>query len=69
MSSADEVFQLIKDHELFLAPLINGDWVAGRATLIYHLEITDDLYADRRLCIDADPMKALRAAAGRFGRV
>jgi len=36
---------------LFVSRLKNGDWMAGRASYIYHLDIKRDHYADPNLVI------------------
>ena len=36
---------------LFVARLNGGDWMAGKASYIYHLDITRDHYADPNLVI------------------
>ena len=36
---------------LFVARLKNGEWMAGRASYIYHLDIALDHYADPNLVI------------------
>ncbi len=48
---------------LFLCPLNNGDWMAGRANTIYSLDITSDHYADPRLYIRRTAREAVTAAA------
>ena len=58
-------FNLLKEHGLFLAPLNNGDWICGRANLIYHLDPLQDHYKDRRLAIDSDPDWAIAMAISR----
>lgn len=55
-------FNLLKEHGLLLAPLNNGDWMCGRANLIYHLDPLQDHYKDPRLSIDTDPDLAIAAA-------
>ena len=47
---------------LFAARLNNGDWIAGRATYIYHLDVTQDHYADPNLSISADLAHAVATA-------
>ncbi len=36
---------------LFVSRLNNGDWMVGKASYIYHLDITRDHYADPNLII------------------
>ncbi len=36
---------------IFIARLNNGDWMASKASYIYHLDITRDHYADPNLVI------------------
>lgn len=42
---------LLKKHGLFASPLNNGDWMVGRASRIYSLDVADDHYADETLCV------------------
>ena len=58
-------FNLLKEHGLFLSPLNNGDWICGRANLIYHLDPLQDHYNDPRLAIDSDPDWAIAMAISR----
>gem|GEM_PF-4623469 len=39
------------DTGLFIAQLNNGKWICGRASHIYDIKISDDLYKDRELVI------------------
>lgn len=54
-----EVTALMRERGLFLVPLGNGDWCAGKGPVIYSMKVTEDHYADPRLSIASDPMKAL----------
>jgi len=51
METSDEILDAIEDNGLFIAKLNNGDWMAGKATYIYHIEIGQDHYADPNLSI------------------
>ena len=48
---AKEILDAIEKYGLFIARLNNGDWVAGKATYIYHIDITQDHYTDPNLSI------------------
>lgn len=47
---------------LFVARLNNGDWMVGKASYIYQLDITHDHCADPNLSISADLSQAVQAA-------
>ena len=47
---------------LFVARLNSGEWMAGKATYIYHLDVTQDHYADPNLSISADLAQAVATA-------
>jgi len=53
---------------LFVARLNNGDWIAGKATYIYQLNITQDHYADPNLSISADLAQAVESAMTKLRR-
>ena len=53
---------------LFVAKLNNGDWMAGKATYIYQLNITQDHYADPNLSISADLAQAVESAMTKLRR-
>jgi len=53
---------------LFVAGLNNGDWIAGKATYIYQLNITQDHYADPNLSISADLAQAVESAMTKLRR-
>lgn len=53
---------------LFVARLNNGDWIAGKASYIYQLDITQDHYADPNLSISADLAQAVAAARNKLRR-
>ena len=42
--------------------LNNGDWMAGKGTHIYHIEITEDHYADPDVSISPDLGEAVAKA-------
>jgi len=46
-----ETLANLADSGLFVARLNSGDWMVGRANYIYHLDITQDHYADTNLII------------------
>lgn len=66
--TAEEILEAIKYHGLFIARLNNGDWMCGRALSIYHIEITDDHYADPGLSISSSLEEAVTQAVTKFGR-
>ncbi len=47
----DEILKQVADEGLFIVRLNNGNWMAGKGTHIYHLEITQDHYADPNVSI------------------
>ena len=51
METDDEILDAIESWGLFIARLNNGDWMAGKASYIYHIDITQDHYADPNLSI------------------
>ena len=53
---------------LFVVRLNNGDWMAGKATYIYQLDVTQDHYADPNLSISADLAQAVEAAMTKLRR-
>lgn len=63
MGQREKIETIMRQHGLFLAPLNNGDWMAGRANVIYSLGILTAHYADPRLSIGRTAMEALEAAA------
>jgi len=52
----------------FVAKLNNGDWMAGKASYIYELDVTQDHYVDPNLSISADLAQAVVAARTKLGR-
>ena len=54
---------------IFIARLNNGDWMAGKASYIYQLDITQDHYADPNLSISADLATAVEAAITKYEEV
>lgn len=50
----------MKEHGLFAAPLNNGDWMIGKANVVYHLDIRKDHYKDTRLTIASTLPKAIQ---------
>jgi hypothetical protein len=53
---------------LFAARLNNGDWMVGKASYIYQLDITRDHHADPNLSISADLAQAVQAARAKLTR-
>lgn len=51
METDEEILDAIEKYGLFIARLNNGDWMVGKTTRIYHIEITQDHYADPTLSI------------------
>ena len=47
---------------LFVTRLNNGEWMVGKASYAYHLDITQDHYVDPNLSISADLAQAVAAA-------
>ena len=45
------ILGLIEQYGLFIVRLNNGDWMVGKATHIYHIEITQNHYADPNVSI------------------
>ena len=62
METDDEILDAIEEYGLFIARLNSGDWMVGRATYIYHLEITQNHYADPRLSISPSLAEAVATA-------
>lgn len=60
------IVQNMKQYGLFLAPLINGDWMSGKASAIYRLNITDDHYSDEYLSIGRTDSEAVEMAANKI---
>ena len=58
----DEILKQIADWGLFVVRLNNGDWMAGKGTHIYHIEITQDHYADPDVSISPDLGEAVAKA-------
>jgi len=46
-----EAVKAIGDAGLFVARLNNGDWMAGKADRIYHINVTRDHYSDPHLVV------------------
>lgn len=59
----NRVIKLMRNDGLFLAPLNNGEWMAGKGSYLYILKITDDHYTDPNLSISVDPVAALLRAS------
>lgn len=53
---------------IFVTRLNNGDWMAGKATYIYQIDITEDHYADPNLSISTDLASAVEAAGKKLRR-
>ncbi len=48
----DKTLEAMKGSGLFVAPLVNGDWMVGRGSLIYgRIDICTDHYKDPRLAV------------------
>ena len=62
METSDEILDAIEDNGLFIAKLNSGDWMVGKANRIYHIEITQDHYADPNLSISASLGEAVEKA-------
>lgn len=61
-----EAVKTIGDAGLFVARLNNGDWMVAKATYIYHLDITQDHYADPNLVIRNALPDAISQARAKF---
>ena len=59
---------IMRAYGLFLAPLNNGDWIAGKANVIYDLDISSDHYQDERLSVASTPREALEKAAEKIAK-
>ena len=53
---------------LFVARLNNGDWMVGKASYIYELDIAQDHYADPHLSISTDLAGAVAIARNKLRR-
>jgi len=62
METDDEILDAIEKYGLFIAKLNSGDWIAGRASYIYHIDITQDHYADPNLSISPSLAEAVAKA-------
>ena len=62
------VVKHIEDAGLFVARLNNSDWITGKASYIYQLDITQNHYADPNLSISADLATAVEAAMTKLRR-
>ena len=51
---------------LFVTRLNNGDWIAGKASYVYQLDITQDHYTDPNLVIANTLPQVLSAARVKF---
>jgi len=60
--SQEDILKQVADWGLFIVRLTNCDWMAGKATHIYHLEITQDHYADPSVSISPDVGQAVAQA-------
>jgi|GEM_PF-4976487 len=58
----DAILKQVADWGLFIARLNNSDWMVGKGTHIYHLEITQDHYADPNLSISPNLGEAVAKA-------
>ena len=52
----------IEDAGLFVARLNNDDWMVGKASYIYHIEITQNHYADPNVSISPNLGEAIAKA-------
>lgn len=50
----------LKKYGLFAAPLNNGDWMVGKANLIYHMDITSNHYIDPDLSVASTLSEAIQ---------
>ncbi len=62
METDDEILDAIEKYGLFIVRLINWDWMVGKASYIYHIEITQDHYADPNLSISPSLAEAVAKA-------
>ena len=46
-----DIEKTMKELGLFAAPLNNSEWMVGKASCVYHLNIGSDHYNDERLAI------------------
>ncbi|MBA7679356.1 hypothetical protein ES703_87648 [subsurface metagenome] len=69
METDDEILDAMEKYGLFIAKLNNGDWMAGRATYIYHIDITQDHYADPNLSISASLSEAVANAVEKLDEI
>lgn len=58
----DAIVAAVASWGLFIVRLNNGDWMAGRASYIYHIDITQDHYADPNLSISQSLGEAVAKA-------
>lgn len=58
------VLKKVADNGLFLVHLKNGDWMCGKASLIYdgRISILDDQYADPNLFVSSSLIEAVNGA-------
>ena len=63
-----KVLDDIRDTGLFVVRLNNGDWMAGRASYIYQLDITQDHYADPNISTSSKLADAVAAAVSKVRR-
>ena len=62
METDEDLLDAIEKYGLFIARLNNGDWMVGKATYIYHINITQDHYADPNLSISPSLGEAVAKA-------
>lgn len=62
METDDEILDAIEKYGLFITKLNNGDWMAGKGSYIYHIDITKDHYADPNLSVSASLAEAVANA-------
>ena len=58
----DAIVAAVASWGLFIVRLNNGDWMVGKASYIYHIDITQDHYADPNLSISASLGEAVAKA-------
>ena len=61
-----EAVKAIGDAGLFVASLNNGDWMAGRADCIYHIDVTKDYYYAPHLVIRSALPDAISQARAKY---
>jgi len=62
METDDEILDAIEKYGLFIAKLTSEDCIVGKANYIYHINITQDHYADPNLSISPSLGEAVAKA-------